>query len=679
MKYKITVETGDLRGAGTDASVSIKLTGKDGAETSAFSLDKDFHNDFESGGTDTYDQSGVDVGEIAMITLKENGFGLKSDWYIAKVIIEKIDEATGFSNKYIFPCYRWVIKQLVVYEGKAILPNSKDNVKTIAEQRTKEVSENKKLYKWGTDPRYVQDLPGFVDAEEPKSLPKDVQFTDEATSSLFRVGLADFANLGLSHLFGIWDDWDCLEDFRQLITPAIKSGLPHAAEYWRDDVWFGSQFLNGSNPEVIRRCDKLPENFPVKNEMVEKLLDRGYTLEKAMKEGLIFITDYKILEGIPTMDTPEDKRYITTPLGLFYLKNNDDIIPIAIQLYQQPGENNSIWTPLKDTEWDWIMAKLWLRCADTQYHQMITHLLRCHLMMEPTAVSSWRNLPSVHPVWKLLYPHTKGIMAINTLGRNDLIPTGGAADKVLSIGGGGQVTLMQKHYRSVTFDSYDLVKDLRQRGVDGLRKFYYKDDALLLWNVIHQFVQDIIQIYYNDDDSVKKDNEIQDWIRDLHENGYPAGSDGTDKKVPKSFENREELVHFLTVVVFTCSCQHAAVNFSQMATYGFHPNSPTLMRQPPPTEKGKSNHKVIMASLANKHQAVTMVSVVNALTTIYPTEKFLGDYADNLFGDAAAHAAMAKFKSNLANITKQITERNQGMVSPYTWLIPGHVPNSIAI
>ena len=135
---------------------------------------------------------------------------------------------------------------------------------------------------------------------------------------------------------------------------------------------------------------------------------------------------------------------------------------------------------------------------------MITHLLRCHLMMEPTAVASWRNLSSVHPVWKLLYPHTKGIMAINTLGRNKLIPEGGAADKVLSIGGGGQVTLMQKYYRSVSFDSYDLIKDLTERGVKDLRKFHYKNDALLLWDAIRQFVQDIIYIYYNDKKEVLK-------------------------------------------------------------------------------------------------------------------------------------------------------------------------------
>ena len=137
---------------------------------------------------------------------------------------------------------------------------------------------------------------------------------------------------------------------------------------------------------------------------------------------------------------------------------------------------------------------------------MITHLLRCHLMMEPTAVASWRNLPSVHPVWKLLYPHTKGIMAINTLGRNELISAGGIADQVLSIGGGGQIDLMQKHYRSLTFDSYDLIKNLTDRGVMDLKKFHYKNDAVQLWDAIKNFVKGIIYIYYKNDNDVKKVN-----------------------------------------------------------------------------------------------------------------------------------------------------------------------------
>jgi hypothetical protein len=56
-----------------------------------------------------------------MITLNNNGMGFKSDWYIAKVIVEK-----GIDNeekKYEFPCYRWVVSQLVVFQDKGI--NSK--------------------------------------------------------------------------------------------------------------------------------------------------------------------------------------------------------------------------------------------------------------------------------------------------------------------------------------------------------------------------------------------------------------------------------------------------------------------------------------------------------------------------------------------------------------------------
>ncbi|KAJ7351750.1 hypothetical protein OS493_035691 [Desmophyllum pertusum] len=78
-----------------------------------------------------------------------------------------------------------------------------------------------------------------------------------------------------------------------------------------------------------------------------------------------------------------------------------------------------------------------LRNADAQCHQMISHLLRTHLFMEPIAVATRRQLPSLHPLWKLLSPHLRGTLAIDTFGRHVLLPAGGVADLVLSIGGGG--------------------------------------------------------------------------------------------------------------------------------------------------------------------------------------------------------------------------------------------------
>ena len=127
--------------------------------------------------------------------------------------------------------------------------------------------------------------------------------------------------------------------------------------------------------------------------------------------------------------------------------------------------------------------------------------------MEPIAVATWRQLPSLHPIWKLLLPHIRGVMAINTLGRDRLIAKGGVADITLSIGGGGHVTLMQKYYRSMTWESYDLPNVLKERGVDDpekLPRFYYRDDALRLWNAISEFVQEIVTIFYASDDDVTK-------------------------------------------------------------------------------------------------------------------------------------------------------------------------------
>ena len=80
-------------------------------------MDKLFQNDFERGETDTYTVIGEDVGEVVMLTLSNNRVGfIKDCWYIAEITVEK--ELPGGSGRYFFPCYRWVVHQLVVYEGK---------------------------------------------------------------------------------------------------------------------------------------------------------------------------------------------------------------------------------------------------------------------------------------------------------------------------------------------------------------------------------------------------------------------------------------------------------------------------------------------------------------------------------------------------------------------------------
>lgn len=84
----------------------------------------------------------------------------------------------------------------------------------------------------------------------------------------------------------------------------------------------------------------------------------------------MYIVDYKELEGI---DITGESTYAAEPLGLFYVKASGDLVPIAIQLLQQPSDTNPIWTP-GDSQYDWLLAKMWLRHADHRMQQVSMHV-----------------------------------------------------------------------------------------------------------------------------------------------------------------------------------------------------------------------------------------------------------------------------------------------------------------
>ena len=248
---------------------------------------------------------------------------------------------------------------------------------------------------------------------------------------------------------------------------------------------------------------------------------------------------------------------------------------------------------------------------------MSSHFLVCHAAMEAYAVATMRTLPDAHPVCRLLLPHYRYTIGINTAARLKLINKGGIIDQAFSIGGKGKVNLLQRAYNTYDVREADIKHSVKHRQVDDeklLPNYYYRDDGIKIWDAIESYVKDIIHLFYKNDKDVKGDEELQSWAKEVYAafpESYPApeGHGFSDK-----MQSREELIYHCTLIIFNGSAQHAAVNFGQYDIYGFVPNAPFALQKPPPTEKGKTTFADILESLPNLLTAGLSAGLVFSLS-----------------------------------------------------------------
>jgi len=100
VSYKITVVTGDRRGAGTDANVYIVLYGTQG-DSGDRKLESGGNN-FERNQTDVFGFDALDLGDISKIKIYHDNTGIGAGWFLDKVIVQ-----SGKGERWFFPCGKW--------------------------------------------------------------------------------------------------------------------------------------------------------------------------------------------------------------------------------------------------------------------------------------------------------------------------------------------------------------------------------------------------------------------------------------------------------------------------------------------------------------------------------------------------------------------------------------------
>ncbi|PQQ09332.1 linoleate 9S-lipoxygenase 5 chloroplastic [Prunus yedoensis var. nudiflora] len=542
---------------------------------------------------------------------------------------------------------------------------------------------------------------------------------------------------------------DCIpwELFKELVRSDgerfLKFPLPDVINKdrsaWRTDEEFAREMLAGVSPVNITCLQEFPptskldpyvygnQNSSIREEHIEKNMD-DLTVEQAMQWNRLFILDHHdaLMPYLRRINSTHTKTYATRTL--LFLKEDGTLKPLAIELSlphpqgDHHGADNKVFTPapkgskrIEDSVWQ--LAKAYVAVNDSGYHQLISHWLNTHAVIEPFVIATNRQLSVLHPIHKLLQPHFRDTMNINALARHILINAGGVLERTV-FPAKFSMEMSSAIYKNWVFTEQALPADLLKRGMavpdpngpQGLRlvieDYPFAVDGLEIWSAIETWVTEYCSCYYKTDDKVHSDTELQSWWTELRNEGH-----GDKKEEPwwPKMQTRDELIQSCTIIIWVASALHAAVNFGQYPYAGFLPNRPTVSRRFMP-EAGTDEYAELesnpdlafLKTITSQFNTLLGISLIEILSRHSTDEVYLGQ-TDNpeWISDDKARAAFKKFGETLMEIEKRIDKRNKnekyknrvGPVKvPYTLLYPSTsdtkreggltgrgIPNSVSI
>jgi len=296
--------------------------------------------------------------------------------------------------------------------------------------------------------------------------------------------------------------------------------------------------------------------------------------------------------------------------------------------------------------------------------------------MEVFAVALLRCLPQAHPVHKILKENFQFIILVNTGGRE--IVLGGGLDGVYTVGSLGTLELIKKHFSRMTFEDFDYMKDLEKRGLDKIPNFPHRDNSKKVWSVMEEYVSQLVDFYYSTDTDIKEDYELQDFVKEISEEGF-----GRLKlmSLPNTLNSKEDLKQLLVRIMFTTTAKHSTFNFFEYQR--FIPNAPYSIQGPLPTETDRGNitYQMIFDRIPSREKyGPDLSGLFDVMTAAFSDKQtWLGEMPRSLFVDDEIKPIHAKFMENLEKLEQELKTKNRGLKVPHMVLLPSRIPAGIAI
>ncbi|MGK3962097.1 lipoxygenase family protein [Sorangium sp. So ce118] len=450
--------------------------------------------------------------------------------------------------------------------------------------------------------------------------------------------------------------------------------VPSIARTFRDDATFSRLRVAGLNPMIIRRVTAPNPSFPVTDAHLRAVPGfEGDSLEAARAEGRLYLADYSMVAPKNADDWPDPGKFSHAPLALFAVpRGSGSLRAIAIQCEQQSGPDAPIFTPADG--YAWMMARTIVEVADVAHHQPAYHGIT-HLVAGAFNVAMYRNISERHPLYVLLDPHFAGTLYINDMAVDGLLAPGTLVDDIMSGSIRATRRIAAETVHGTSLRDLMLPRAFALRGVDdaaALPDYPYRDDALLVWGAIRQWVCSYLALYYRSAADVLVDGELRAWLADA-----TSWEGGRLRYEAESLATVEELCDLVTLIIFNSSAQHAALNYPQGPIMSFVPASPMAAYLPAPTTKEDVTEAEWLAMLPPFERAEQQLELGYRLAAVGHTR--LGYYPRRHFRDPRVAPLLSEFQARLRDVESAIHERNATRDVPYEFLLPSKIPQSVDI
>jgi len=271
----------------------------------------------------------------------------------------------------------------------------------------------------------------------------------------------------------------------------------------------------------------------------------------------------------------------------------------------------------------------------------------------------FRNLPSMHPIFRLLEPYIGSSIYVNNYTRKNIIPK--YVNSGFSVSIEGSAKLIEQGYRSYNFFNRYFPVDMSERGVDDTSKlpyYPYRDLGGVIFDPIVKMVSGFIKYYYrNSIDLIKKDSELMAFINSLT---TEAKIDG----VPKC-NKVSHLVSIITHIIWISTVQYSILNGSQYFYNGFIPNMSPILNVHPPRPSDKVSMETILKALPDYFTSFKILCHVNLFSpNTLKTSKLLANFPDGYFKEAEILELFNTFRAELKFFATELDQHSFCVVSP---------------